>query len=230
MPPKQPLFARFRPRSAVVPERPEARRLVALLQVGDIVFIRANSLPFRKVASATLSWTNHVGIVIETGGAEPLVAESRFPRSVLTPLSAFLARSAEGRVEISRLRVPLSLEQRARIPLAARRRLGVFYDTGFNLQSRRQFCSRYVMEVLEEAAGVQLGQRETFAMLLAQNPEAGLGFWRCWYLGRIPWQRETVTPASQQRSPLLEPVFDGRVALPRRRLKHMPFRRQASRV
>jgi len=59
--------------------------LAPRLAVGDVVFIRVTARPFREVADATGSWTNHVG---------------------------------------------------------------VFYDTGFNLHSRRQFCSRFVREVL----------------------------------------------------------------------------------
>ena len=39
------------------------------LQVGDIVFTRIGAYPFRKVAEATGTWTNHVGIVLDVSGA-----------------------------------------------------------------------------------------------------------------------------------------------------------------
>ena len=52
-------------------------------------------LPFRRVAAATNSWTNHVGIVVDTSGDQPQIAESTFPLSRITPLSRFAARSAE---------------------------------------------------------------------------------------------------------------------------------------
>ena len=64
-------------------------------------------------------------------------------------------------------------------------------------------------EVIEEATGTQVGEVETFATLLTRRPQTDLGFWRVWYFGQIPWQRETVTPASLLRSPELMPVFDG---------------------
>ena len=51
---------------------------------------------------------------------------------------------------------------------AARQRLGRFYDTGFNLWSQRQFCSRFVREVLQEATAQSVGDIETFADLLAR--------------------------------------------------------------
>ena len=63
------------------------------MQVGDLVFIRVEALPFAKVAAATGSWTNHVGVVIDTSGAEPLIGESTFPVSKATALSRFVARS-----------------------------------------------------------------------------------------------------------------------------------------
>jgi hypothetical protein len=183
--------------------------LAPALNVGDVVFIRVAARPFREVAAATGSWTNHVGIVTDVSGEEPLIAESTFPLSRTTRLSKFVARSEGGRVAVARLRAPLTPEQRQQIGAAAERRRGVFYDTGFDLHSRRQFCSRYVREVMAEATGIRLGEVETFATLLSRHPHTGLGFWRVWYFGQIPWQRETVTPASLLRSPELVPVFDG---------------------
>ena len=183
------------------------------LRVGDLVFIRIPSRPFREVADASGSWTNHVGVVTDVSTAEPQVAESRLPWSGTTTLTRFAARSEGGRLAVARLDQPLTVDQQARIHAAASRREGVLYDTGFNLHSKRQFCSRFVREVIAEATGREVGEVETFAALLAQRPDARLGFWRTWYFGHIPWQRETVTPASMLRSPELMFVFDG-VAAP----------------
>lgn len=93
--------------------------------------------------------------------------------------------------------------------MAARKRSGILYDTGFDLRSRRQFCSRFVREVIDEATGIRLGEVESFATLLLHNPQADQKFWRVWYLGGIPWQRETVTPASLLRDDRLHVFFDG---------------------
>jgi hypothetical protein len=186
--------------------------LASRLQVGDIVFIRVTALPFRKVSETTESWTNHVGIVVATDGAEPILAESTFPLSKRGGLARFLARSEGGRVEVSRLNSPLSATQKKALILAAQKRMGIFYDTGFDLHSSRQFCSRFVHEVVQDATGIEVGQVETFNAMLARNPDTELGFWRAWYFGRIPWQRETVTPASVMNSPQLHTVFDGYVS------------------
>jgi hypothetical protein len=185
-------------------------KLSELLTVGDCVFIRIPFKPFRLVAAATGSWTNHVGVVIECGASGPVIAESKFPFSRKSSLRGFLGRSEGGRVAVSRLNRAISGEQRGRLEAAATRRLGTFYDTGFDLRrAHRQFCSRYVREVLAEATGISVGEVESFATLLSRRPNTDLGFWRMWYFGRIPWSRETVSPASLLESPHLAPVFDG---------------------
>jgi len=126
------------------------------------------------------------------------------------------ARSEAGRVAVTRLKAPLGDSQRAAVARAARKRLHVFYDTGFDLNSRRQFCSRYVREVLYDATGIEAGDVENFATLLSKNPGADLRFWRLWYFDRIPWRRETVTPASLLASDNFTMIFDGRVTGGRR--------------
>jgi len=181
------------------------------LDVGDLVFIRIPLLPFRKVADTTLSWTNHVGIVVDVSGSEPVIAESRVPLSGATSLARFVRRSEGGRLAVARLKGTLAGGARRRLPRAARKRYGILYDTGFNLHSRRQFCSRFVREVLDEATGIRLGEEENFSTLLARNPQADQKFWRLWYLGAIPWQRKTVTPASLLRDERLQVHFDGYV-------------------
>jgi len=190
----------------------EITTLSAQLQIGDVVFIRVPIRAFKEVATATMSWVNHVGVVVAIDGDEPLLAESTFPLSRFTPLSRFVARSEGRRVAVSRLHEPLTVSQQSQLYVAAHKRLGVLYDTGFNLHSSRQFCSKFVREVLAEVVGLHVGEVESFTTLLSRNPQARLGFWRVWYFGRIPWQRETVTPASLLHSTALKAVFDGRVA------------------
>ena len=183
--------------------------LAPKLAVGDLVFIRVAAKPFLEVADATLSWTNHVGVVVDVSGAEPLVAEATVPWSRTTGLKRFVARSQGGRFSVSRLNTELTAQQKLSVTQAAAQRSGVLYDTGFDLTSNRQFCSRYVREVLFEATGKTVGEVETFKELLSRNPATKLGFWRAWYFGDIPWERATVTPASVLNSPELHSVFDG---------------------
>jgi hypothetical protein len=192
------------PSSSVSPQE-----LQRALRVGDLVFIRIPWFPFRQIADATGTWTNHVGIVVGLSDSEVVIGESRVLLSCLTRFEAFVSRSAQGRVAVLRLHRPLSGEEMLRLQRAAQRRLGLLYDTGFNLRSSRQFCSRFVREVLHESTGTALGEVTTFKQLLQCNPEADLRLWKIWYFGRIPWERTTVTPASLYSSPALRVVFDG---------------------
>lgn len=197
--------------------------LAPTLKVGDVVFIRVAVLPFEEVAIATDSWTNHVGVVVDVSGPEPLVAESAFPLSRITQLSRFVRRSREGRLAVTRLNEEVTDAQEEAIRLAAQRRLSIFYDTGFDLHSRRQFCSRFVREVLKEGAGTDVGEVETFAELFSRHPRAHLMFWEVWYFGHIPWARETVTPASVLGSLRMHLVFDGTALQDRDRLPSRPL-------
>lgn len=183
------------------------------LEVGDVVFIRISMPPFTKVSDATSSWTNHVGIVSDISGEEPVIAESRVPVSGETSWSKFVQRSDKGRVAVTRLPAPLDAQQQHKLRDAVAARQGIMYDTGFDLHSKRQFCSRYVREVLDDAVGVKLGEVENFSTLLKSNPQADQAFWKVWYFGNIPWQRETVTPASLLKDGRMRVVFDGNAVM-----------------
>lgn len=189
--------------------------LAAGLQVGDIVFTRIPFAPFTRITEVTGGWSNHVGIVVDISGDEPLIAESKVPLSRRTPLSDFLRRSDHGRAAVMRPPQPLDVAQQVALRRAVEARMGVLYDTGFNLASSRQFCSRFVREVLADATGEQYGELQRFDALLASNPGADQRFWTLWYFGRIPWQRVTVTPESMRRDARLQTVFDGQVQLAR---------------
>ena len=178
------------------------------MQVGDIVFICIDILPFRKVAKDTGSWSNHVGIVIDIVDKQPVIAESTFPFSTTTTLDRFIKRSRHGRIAVYRLKDGLAEVHHDSLRQAAQKRMGIFYDAGFNLHSRKQFCSRFVHEVLQEAANIKLGKVQTLEELFRHNPNADLLFWRLWYFGLIPWQRQTITPASIMNNPDLQLIFD----------------------
>jgi hypothetical protein len=174
------------------------------LQVGDVVFIRIPVRLFLKVAEASNSWSNHVGIIVEHDGVDWVVAESCVPRVRRRHFRDFVARSDEGQFIVRRLPRALSATEQTKLRAAANRRMGLLYHTGFALRSKRQFCSKFVHELLAEGCGEQVGEIETFATLLARNPQVSLRFWRIWYMGRIPWQRETITPDSLLRSSRLQ--------------------------
>lgn len=191
------------------PDQIHLTELAQQIEIGDVVFIHIRALPFMKIANATASWTNHVGVVVDTSGSEPLIAESCFPFSCTTTLKRFVNRSGGARVAVKRIATALTDKQRGEIKKAAQRRTGILYDTGFDLHSSRQFCSRFVREVLDEATGIELGHIESLDSLFKNNPAIDLRFWKLWYFGNIPWHRQTVTPASLLRCQKMNSIFDG---------------------
>jgi len=164
---------------------------------GDIIFSRIPNLLYRKVAEATGSPTSHVGILFSDGQGGWMVAESKVPVARYSTLHNFLARSAGGWHVIRRLRTPLTPDQVKALRAAADARMGSLYHSGFDFAAKRTFCSKFVHEVFKAALGVEVGRVETFAQLLHKQPATALAFWKCWFFGNIPWQRTTVTPASQ---------------------------------
>lgn len=82
-----------------------------------------------------------------------------------------------------------------------------FYHTGFDYHSSRQFCSKFVFDIYKSALSINNGKIETFQELLGKNPQAKLNFWKLWFIGHIPWERATVTPANLWSHPLLELIY-----------------------
>lgn len=177
------------------------------LQSGDLIFISVRSPFYRQVAATCASWESHVGLVFREPDGRLVVAESRVPWCSYTTLDKFIARSVNHRFAIRRIHGGLTAEQAARLRAAADRRMGRIYHLGFDFDSPHEFCSKFVYCAYREALGIEIGRLETFREILASNPQAPLAFWRCWFLGFIPWRRRTVTTTSQLQSPLLTPVL-----------------------
>jgi len=179
--------------------------------VGDIVFTRIGGPIFANVAATTQSWTSHVGIIVDYGNGDWIVAESGIPFVRKTPLRKFLDRSDNQEFSIKRLRTEPTDEQKLAMLKFADSQLGKVYSLGFDLDSKRTFCSKFVRDAVYQSTGQAIGEVETFDHLLHRNPDAPLWFWRAWFFGFIPWQRTTITPASELQSPLLRLVAQNNV-------------------
>ncbi|MEO0795137.1 MAG: YiiX/YebB-like N1pC/P60 family cysteine hydrolase [Verrucomicrobiota bacterium] len=191
------------------------------LQTGDLIFIAVPTLLFRQVAAATNSWTSHVGLVIREPDGDVYVYESAIPRSRRVSVSSFIRRSDRGRFEVRRPIDPLSPEEQLALGDEAKARMGIWYDLGFDYDGRGQYCSKFVYECYLAATGREIGRLQSFRELLDENPGVGLGFWRCWFAGFIPWERRTVSPASQlnsaeTRTVHLQNILYSILALPQR--------------
>lgn len=179
-----------------------------LLEPGDILFTSIPFYLYRRVAEATGSLTSHVGIAFYDTDKGWLVAESAVPTVRYSPLADFISRSDKGWLTVRRMRGGLSVSQAESLRQACDSHMGKLYHLGFHFTSSRQFCSKFVYETYSAALGVEVGTIESFRTLLSSQPNTPLLFWRLWFLGRIPWARLTVTPASQLKSDKLETVWE----------------------
>jgi|GEM_PF-1169641 len=128
------------------------RTLAAGAHVGDLVFIRVPVSASDAVAGAAGSpgtWANRFGIVVDTSGDEPLIAESTaFAWTKLTPLSRFVARTDGGRIALARRVAAASADAQRRVHALAEQRIDALLGNRFNLRARRGFCAQYVTDVL----------------------------------------------------------------------------------
>lgn len=180
----------------------------SLLEPGDVLFTSINNFLYRRVARATGSRTSHVGIAFNDPHSGWLVAESAVPTVKYSPLADFISRSDKGWLVVRRMRGGLTSTQVTLLRQECDRHMGKLYHLGFRYSSSRQFCSKFVYQTYLAALGVEIGMLESFRTLLDSLPDTPLLFWRLWFLGRIPWERLTVTPASQLRSHEMETICE----------------------
>lgn len=169
----------------------------SLINEGDLVFLEINNYIFQNIARLSASWTSHVGVILKNPGGDWVVAESTIPRSKITPFCTYVGRTRGSRLAIRRLYRPLMASELNLLVSATSQRLGVSYDTGFDYNSNKQFCSKFVYQAYLDATGLEIGRKETFADLRTAHPEIDITFAEVWFMGNIPWDRVTVTPASQ---------------------------------
>lgn len=184
--------------------------LTSNLQEGDILFLRIPALLFKKVADATNSWANHVGIVLKKEDRW-VVAESVIPFAKYTPLEKFVARSQTGYISLHRLQQGLTPTQVQSLHSEAEKRMGTMYHLGFTFDSTRTYCSKLVYEIYLTATGLEIGIIQKFRDLLNEhpNPKRAKRFWMFYYFGFIPWERRMVSPAKQLADKKLITIFEG---------------------
>lgn len=175
------------------------------VQAGDLVFQTSRSSQSEAIRLATGSAFTHVGLVVLRDG-EPWVLEAS-RRVRYTRLRAFVGHGVGRRVAIYRLVDPPTSDLSSRLEEAARRRLGRPYDTTFEWNEERLYCSELVYLVLRDALGIEVGELEPFDALALSSPEvrrlveARLG------RGASP-TGPVLTPVSMTRSPRLRYVGD----------------------
>ncbi|WGY72278.1 hypothetical protein KEC55_21010 [Burkholderia cepacia] len=125
------------------------RTLAASAHVGDLVFIRDPAGSPRDAAATTGAWANRFGIVVDTSGDEPVIAESAaLAWTKLTPLSRFVAHTDGGRIALARRIAASTANEQRRLHATAEQRIDALLGNRFNLRVRRGFCAQYVSDVI----------------------------------------------------------------------------------
>lgn len=177
------------------------------LREGDIIFTAIPHFLFKRVAAGTGSKTSHVGILLKDAQGKWIVAESAVPKTQYVSLESFIRRSENHWHCVRRVKKQLTVDDIEALKWACHSRMGRWYHLGFKFHSKRQFCSKFVYEVYQEALDMEIGQLQTLQELIEEQPNTPLLFWRLWYFGFIPWSRVTITPASQMRDTRLLDVY-----------------------
>ncbi len=176
------------------------------LRDGDVIFISIPTFLYRQVEKGTASRASHVGILFRDGDTW-IVAESKVPLSVYTPLASFLERTKDDWCCIRRPNRRLNPGDIESLRSECDARMGKLYHFGFKYDSSRQFCSKFVYDSYRSALGIEVGELDTLRNLYKRRPNMSIVFWKLWYFGMIPWNRRTITPASQMETDVLETVY-----------------------
>lgn len=171
------------------------------LKTGDIVFHTSRSTQSRAIQLATGSPYSHVGVV-EVTPQGAFVIEAIQPVS-RTPWAKWRRRSIDERVLVKRL-PGLSAAQARRVIETAGSMLGRPYDAAFAWDDQRLYCSELVRKVFGRGAGIELGRMERLGSLKLGLIGPAL---RQRYGGRVPLDRQLVTPASIADDRRLETVW-----------------------
>ena len=174
------------------------------LRNGDLVFISVINPLYKHVANVTNSPATHVGIAFHDDARGWLISESTVPFAKYTALNKYLRRSRDGWVAVRRVDTNLDASQTKLLRDACDRRIGRLYDFGFNYDSQRLYCSKFVYDSYLEALHIEVGSLQTFESLFKPNTNQSLRFWRFWFFGEIPWSRRTITPANQMNASILK--------------------------
>jgi Permuted papain-like amidase enzyme, YaeF/YiiX, C92 family len=175
-------------------------------RAGDFVF---QSLPHDPLVDAiegsSGSPFSHCGIVKRSGG-QWVVIEAIGPVKETT-LSWWIAQGREGAFTACRLREPLAQKIPAIIS-AAEKYEGRPYDIHYDMDDEKIYCSELLYKAVRDATGRKLGKIRKLGELNWQPYEQVI---RHIENGKLPLDREMITPRDFCEAPELQQVFRSRM-------------------
>jgi hypothetical protein len=142
----------------------------ASLRNGDIIFQESRSSQSRAIQLATKSQYSHMGMIFFHDGRW-YVYEAVGPVK-FTPLDPWIKRGRGAHFVVKRLRnsallTPVAM---ARMDELARRYAGKPYDSYFEWDDRRIYCSELVWKLYKQAVGVEVGRLQKLRDFDLHNP------------------------------------------------------------
>lgn len=125
-------------------------------QTGDLIFHQSRSSQSAAIRLITQSNYTHMGIVMMRKG-KPYVFEA-ISTTRYTPLNKWIARGKNSHVVIKRVRTPLTDAQKQKLHKLAARYQGKSYDTHFEWNDNRLYCSELAWKMYDKALNMQIGQ------------------------------------------------------------------------
>lgn len=171
---------------------------------GDIVFQSLPHLPLvDAIESVSNSKLSHCGIVYRKEN-EWWVLEA-LENVTDIPLSAWIARGREQWFMACRFRTAVNLDT-SKFVSAAKAYRGRRYDFSYAFDNDAIYCSELAYVAFKDVTGKPLGRAMKLGALNWRPNEA---FIRSMENGKLPLEREMITPLELSRAPELEVVFRG---------------------
>lgn len=168
---------------------------------GDVVFQALPHSPLvDAIEGATRSPFSHCGLVATSASGWGVVEALGEVRE--TPLAEWVEQGRDAGFAAYRLRSPLQ-QQSASIVAAARQLLGRPYDTRYDFNDAKIYCSELVFKAVYAATGVKLGKTQRLGEL-EWHPYAAL---IVSLEGAVPIERLMITPQAMSEAPELELVY-----------------------
>ena len=181
-----------------------------LLHDGDILFQSGNSEQCEAIRLATGSEWTHCGIAFKKDGSW-VVMEAVQPVKI-TPLSVFINRGIDRRVEIMRLADPAhqpTAEVTQCMWNQGSRWLDKNYDIYFNWSDEELYCSELVWKVYNACTGIELGTPLPLASFDLTSPQVK-AIMHQRYGDSIPLNEKMISPGDVHDSQFLQRVSDGK--------------------
>lgn len=142
------------------------------LQNGDIIFQTSLSSQSQAIQLATSSPYSHVGILYQEEDGSWCVYEA-VATVRCTDLDAWIQRGKDQHYVVKRLRQAntlLTVDRLLAMKAAGEAHLGTHYDTQFEWNNDRYYCSELVWKLYHDAIGVELAPLSTVKEMALNNP------------------------------------------------------------